>query len=383
MVILFWMMLLVIIYTYAGYPLLVLILKSLSRRPVSTCPVLPSVSVVIAVHNGESTIGNRLKNLLEQHYPAEQLEIIIVSDGSTDRTVACAQEHVSDRVSVYALDENVGKALALNHGVSVAKGEIIVFTDARQEFRVNAVQMLVANFADATVGCVSGELHFLEDPSSKIEAEMGAYWKYEKGIRRSESASGSVIGATGCIYAIRRELYQPLPAGTILDDVLTPMNIARSGKRVLFEGQAVAYDIISKDATQEWRRKVRTLAGNWQLFSLAPWILLPWANPLWWRYMSHKVFRLLVPFCMAILLAVSLLLAPRFFQFFTLLQLAFYGVALSGFLLPVTRSSRLVNLSYFFMVMNLAAVAGFWKWLSGGCATAWQPAYSGKEAARG
>lgn len=383
MVILFWVIFLMILYTYVGYPLLVATLLRFKFQAVNKQPVFPSVSVVIAVHNGESTIACRLQNLLAQQYPTEQLEIIVVSDGSADRTVACAETVASERVSVYTLEDNVGKAVALNYAVSMAQGEIIIFTDARQEFRADVIQNLVANFADETVGCVSGELHFLKDPESKIEAEMGAYWKYEKFIRRSESESGSVVGATGCIYAIRRELYQPLPAGTILDDVLTPMNIARTGKRVLFEAQAVAYDIISKNAAQEWRRKVRTLAGNWQLLSLASWIIFPWQNPLWWRYLSHKLLRLLVPFGMAILIVVSLLLPGSFYRFFTLLQLGFYAIALSGWLLPATRSLRLVNLSYFFMVMNVAAVAGFWKWATGGCATAWQPAYSGKEAARG
>lgn len=380
---LFWMMLFLIIYTYFGYPILTAVLQKTSSRSIDKHNIFPSVSVVIAVHNGENTIEHRIQNLLIQEYPLEQLEVIVVSDGSSDSTVAIVEALKSERVAVYALEENKGKAVALNHGILKASGEIIVFADARQEFKPDAIKNLVASFADDTVGCVSGELHFLEDPSSKIEAEMGAYWKYEKFIRRSESASGSVIGATGCIYAIRRELYQPLPAGTILDDVLTPMNIARRGKRVLFEGQAIAYDIISKDATQEWRRKVRTLAGNWQLFSLAPWILFPWENPLWWRYVSHKLLRLLVPFGMVIVLFVSPLLSGSYYQMFFLMQLAFYGTALSGFLMPSTRSLRLVNLTYFFMVMNLAAVAGFWKWITGGCANAWQSAYSGKEALRG
>jgi len=212
---------------------------------------------------------------------------------------------------------------------------------------------------------------------------MGAYWKYEKFIRRSESATGSVVGATGCIYAIRRELYQPLPAGTILDDVLTPLNIVRKGKRVLFESQSVAYDVISKDAHQEWRRKVRTLAGNWQLLSLAPWIILPWKNSLWLRYVSHKLLRLLIPFEMIFVLFISLKNPGSFFQIFTVVQLIFYGMALSGLLFPASRSIRLVNLSYFFMIMNAAVLAGFWKWITGGCASAWQPAYFGKEITRG
>jgi cellulose synthase/poly-beta-1,6-N-acetylglucosamine synthase-like glycosyltransferase len=382
-VVLFWITLSLIVYTYFGYPLLISLLQRFKKKSILRHPIHPFVSVVIAVHNGESSIKLRLKNLLDQDYPKDKLEIIVVSDGSIDRTVELAEECISECISVYSLDKNHGKAVALNYGVAKATGELIVFTDARQEFESNVITKLVANFADESVGCVSGELHFLEDPDSNIEVEMGAYWKYEKFIRRSESASGFVIGATGCIYAIRFELYQPLPAGTILDDVLTPMNIARSGKKVLFEAEAVAYDIISKNTDQEWTRKVRTLAGNWQLFNLAPWILLPWSNPLWFRYVSHKLLRLLVPFGMVMLLVDSLLLPGTFFRIFTLLQLVFYGLALAGLLLSSTRSNRMVKLIYFFMVMNAAAVAGFWKWATGGCATAWQAAYSGKETSRG
>lgn len=379
----FWSSFLLILYTYVGYPLLLWLLAKVASKGVAKGVILPTVTVVIAAHDEELNIAKRLQNLLQQDYPRDLLEIVVSSDGSTDGTVNLAAEFADHGVIVTELPASYGKAVALNHGLTMAKGEIIVFTDARQEFQSNAIKTLVANFADESVGCVSGELHFLEDPASKIEAEMGAYWCYEKFIRRSESACGSVVGATGCIYAIRRELYQSLPPGTILDDVLTPMNIALKGKRVLFEAQAVDHDLISKNAAQEWRRKVRTLAGNWQMLSLAPWIMLPWKNPLWWRYVSHKLLRLLVPFVMVILFAVSTLLPGSFFQMFALMQLVFYGIALAGFLLPATRSNRLVNLSYFFMVMNAAVLAGFWKWLTGGCATAWQPAYSGKETARG
>lgn len=375
MVLLFWFALLLIVYTYIGYPIIIWILQRIKPLTIDKSSYYHHVSVVIAAHNEESSIKLRLSNLLAQDYPHEHLEIIVVSDGSSDRTIANAEVFASERLFVHALENNVGKAMALNHGVKLAKGELIVFTDARQEFQPDAINKLVANFGDETVGCVSGELHFFENSASKIEAEMGAYWRYEKFIRRSESACGSVVGATGCIYAIRRELYQSLPPGTILDDVLTPMNIARKGKRVLFETQAVAHDIISQNAAQEWRRKVRTLAGNWQLFSLAPWILLPWENQLWWRFVSHKLLRLLVPFAMAILFISSLLLPGNFFLLLSLMQLVFYGIAFAGFLLPATRSIRVVNLSYFFIVMNVAVVAGFWKWLTGGCATTWKPAY--------
>ncbi len=383
MAVLFWISLLLILYTYLGYMLVVALRRRMMPNKIHKAVIAPFVSVVIAAYNEEQTISQRLKNLLLHDYPKDRLEIIVVSDGSTDNTVKEVAAFIDQGVQVADLVGNQGKAIALNHGVAMARGEIIIFADSRQKYLPDAISKLVSNFADPSTGCVSGELHFQKDPDSKIEAEMGAYWRYEKFIRRSESGSGSVIGATGCIYAIRRDLYQPLPAGTILDDVLTPMNIARKGKRVLFEEKAVAYDIISKNATQEWRRKVRTLAGNWQMLSLAPWIVLPWENPLWLRYLSHKLMRLLVPFGLVILLVASLLLPGSFSRPFAFLQLVFYAMALTGFLLPASRSIRLVNLSYFFVVMNAAAVVGFWKWVTGGCATAWQSASCEKEMPRG
>jgi len=374
---------LLVLYTYIGYPLWLALLRIIRPRPIKKNSHDFTVSVVIAVCNEEKNIIGRLQNIISQVYPPDKLEIIVVSDGSSDLTVETLHQMGINNLQIVDLQVNQGKAVALNEGVARAQGEIIVFTDARQSFAPDVIRQLSANFADSTVGCVSGELVFLQDAASSIQAEMGAYWRYEKWIRKAESTTGSVVGATGAIYAIRRELYRPLPAGTILDDVLTPMNIARMGKRVLFEAQAVAHDIISQNAAQEWRRKVRTLAGNWQLLSLVPWITFPWGNPLWWRFVSHKLLRVLVPFGMVILFAVSWLLPGSFFRVFALMQLAFYGIALSGALLPATRSIRLVNISYFFMVMNAAAVAGFWKWAIGGCATAWQPTYPGKEGARG
>lgn len=326
--------------------------------------------------NEERNIKKRLENLLSQDYPPEHMEIIVVSDGSTDRTEEIVESFRGDAIKLFSLGIRKGKAAALNRGVKEAKGEIIVFTDARQLFEPDAISHLVANFADSGVGCASGELIFLKNDESGIQAEIGAYWRYEKWIRKNESSSGSVVGATGAIYAIRKDLYRYLPVGTLLDDVLTPMSIVMQGYRCVFDGAAVAYDIVSKDVAQEWKRKVRTLAGNWQLLTLYPSLLLPWQNPCWWRFLSHKIFRLLVPFLLLAMVVFSALAEGPLYSVFTCLQLALYGIAGIGMLVPTARKIRIVNLSYFFLVMNLAAVAGFWSWVTGGCRTAWQPAYA-------
>jgi len=250
-------------------------------------------------------------------------------------------------------------------------GDIIVFADARQQFNKNTVSQLVANFSDPTIGGVSGELVFLQEGDSEIKAQMGAYWKYEKTIRKSESASGSVVGATGAVYAIRKHLYQQLPPVTILDDVLTPMNIIMQGYRVIFDGEAVAYDTISKDVGHEWKRKVRTLAGNWQLISLRAELLNPRQNTLLFRFCFHKLARLVVPFFLLLLLLTSALQQGVFFGLVTSAQFLVYLTAVSAYFFPKIQGNGLVKTIYFFCTLNLAAIAGFFVWITGRSATIW------------
>ncbi len=363
-------------YAYGGYPVYLVLRSRFSPVSNISGEVTPFVSVVIAACNEERTILKRLENLLAQDYPADRYEIIVVSDGSADGTNEIVASHAEHGVLLIPLAKRVGKAAALNQGIIRAGGDIIVFADARQTFATDTLRRLAANFADPSAGCVSGELVLLDNADSGIRAEMGAYWQYEKAIRKFESASGSVVGATGAIYAIRKDLYRPLPGGTILDDVLTPMNIALQGYRVLFDGTAVAYDVVSKDIDQEWTRKVRTLAGNWQILSLAPFLAIPWRCPLWWRFLSHKIFRLLVPFVLPCLLITNMALEGPVYRAALFAQLAFYAGALAGLAIPDLRRLRPINIACFFLVMNLAALAGFWRWITGRCATSWQPAYT-------
>lgn len=302
---LFWFSLIFILYTYAGYPALLFVWSRLFPKPVLKAYMKPEplVSVVIAARNEEKNIRPRIENLVRQDYPAEKLEIIVVSDGSNDATVQIVRHLIEELerspgrppLKLIEVAENKGKPYALNLGVAEARGEIIVFADSRQIFDGSAVSALVSNFSDTAVGGVSGELFLIDDARDGAPVEMGVYWTYEKWIRKAESRSGSVVGATGAIYAIRRGLYQSLPEDTLLDDVLTPLNIIMQGHRVVYEGRAKAYDHVSGNVQQEWRRKVRTLAGNWQLLKLRPPLSSFRENPIFWRFMSHKILRLVVP----------------------------------------------------------------------------------------
>jgi len=365
-----------IIYTYAGYPLILIIHEIFVHKGTLKSYGEPKISVVIAVHNEESKILRRIDNLFAQKYPRDKFDIIVVSDGSTDQTVPILNQAGYSNLNVIEISQNVGKALALNYGVERATAEIIVFADARQTFAPDVLRELVANFSDPLVGCVSGELILLQNAESQIQAEMGGYWKYEKLIRKAESVTGSVIGATGAIYAIRKALYLPLPAGTLLDDVIIPMNIVMAGYRTVFDGAAVAYDVTSKDFSQEWKRKVRTLAGNWQLLSIAPKLINPWMNPYWWRFLSHKLFRVIVPFVLFALFIAGALAEAKIYFIITIAETTFYLLMLLTLFFPALRTNKLINLGYFFMVMNAAAVAGFWRWITGQSSASWKRAYA-------
>ncbi len=317
----------------------------------------------------ELNVRARIENLLRCDYPPSLLDVIIVSDGSTDSTAEIARGFACDRVRAFAYEEWKGKAAALNVGVEMATGEIILFADSRQSFEPGAIRELVANFADPEVGAVSGELLLDGGASSSVNEGVGVYWKYEKWIRKSESRAGSVIGATGAIYAIRRELWQPLPESTILDDVYTPMRIALGGHRVVFEENARAHDLIAESAGHEFTRKVRTLTGNYQLCQLMPRLLIP-TRMLLLQFYSHKLMRLAAPIFLLLLFASNLVTglassSPALFYRATLIaQLMFYTAVLAGGYLPKrNRRMRLLNFAYVFSMMNAAALVGLFHFL--------------------
>jgi poly-beta-1,6-N-acetyl-D-glucosamine synthase len=362
MAVLFWASLILILYAYAGYPLLLRLLAAIRVRPVRKAAITPAVSVVMAVHNEEASLPAKLENLRALEYPRELLEIVVASDGSTDGTARILE--AEQRVTAVILPEARGKAVALNAAVAAAHGEILVFFDARQTVDAAAVRELCSCFADPEVGAASGEL-LLEDTDGRPAGDaLGLYWRIEKAVRRLESATGSVVGVTGAIYAIRRELWVDLPQGTILDDVLVPMNVARTGRRVIFEPAAIARDRIFQKPGKEFARKVRTLTGNYQLVQLAPWLLTP-ADPLLFRLVSHKLLRLMVPLLLVTLLVTSVLAGGRFYHLIFAAQLIFYGLAALGWLSPSARRLRAVAVAETFTMLNLAAGLAFYNFAAG------------------
>jgi poly-beta-1,6-N-acetyl-D-glucosamine synthase len=351
-----------IAYTYFGYALW-LWCRTLWRKPqlVQDSSSM-RVSIVIAARNEAANLPAKIQNLRQMDYPRENMEIIIVSDGSTDDTREILMQHAPEICPVI-LDRSNGKANALNEGVKRASGDLIVFLDARQQVDPAAVAHLAACFADPSVGAVSGELLLDSADASNGEDGLGIYWRLEKAVRKLESATGSVIGVTGAIYAIRRDCYRDLPTGTLLDDVLIPMQVARLGKRVLFQPLAIARDRLFAARGKEFSRKVRTLTGNYQLLRLAPWLISP-SNPLLFRFISHKLMRLVVPLLLIVLLVSSGLAHGVFYRTVFWLQVLFYGAAALGHFVPSSARYRPVAVANTFVMLNAAAAVAFYNFIA-------------------
>lgn len=379
MMTLFWFSVLAVFYTYAGYPLLLLLAAKFKRRPVKKGSYEPRVSIVLSAFNEEKFIGDKIRNLLELDYPVEKIEILIGSDGGTDRTDEIVAEFHDPRIRFFRFVSNQGKPHVLNGLVSEARGAVLVFTDSRQRFEPQAVRKLVENFADPEVGCVSGELYFEQVRGQGVAVGMDAYWKYEKFLRKKEAETGSMLGATGAIYAARTNLVPVLPLNILVDDMYIPLAIVAKGYRAVFESEARAYDLASSKGAQEFKRKVRTLSGNFQIFASLAQLLVPGKSPVAWQFWSHKVLRLMVPYflVLAFLSNVFLLHLPFYFAVMAV-QVLFYSLAAyEAVRLRSNAQGRSVgSLPYMFCLLNISAAAGLFRYLQGQPKAAWDKAYS-------
>lgn len=378
----FWVACGVLAYTLVGYPVVMGVWARRRPRRPSCSDDTPSVTIVLVVHDEAERITARLENLLALDYPADRVSILVCSDGSSDATVCLARACTDPRVSVLAFERWRGKPAVLDDALAGVTAEIVIFADVRQRFDPAAARALVAPFGDPQVGAVSGELHLATSPNAPAVASgVGAYWRYEKAIRHAESLVDSSVGATGAIYAIRRSLFTPIPAATILDDVLIPMTIVRAGYRTVFEPRARAYDDAASTAREEFARKARTIAGTFELFARERWLLNPRRNRLWLQTVSHKLLRLLGPLALAAALAASAVLVGRpFYRMALAVQLLLYGVALSEHLRraravkPGRAAKMLFGVPYAFCVLQAATLSGFVRFVTGRQAATWAKA---------
>ena len=367
----FWICAVCVAYAYIGYAvLLALVARFFKRKPARASTHVASVSFVVAAHNEESTLGRRLDELTTLIKGSGLTgEVIVVSDGSTDGTVTVARSHPGGLVRVLELPAKSGKAAALSAGCAVAEHDLLVFADVRQRWDPAALKMLVENFADPSVGAVSGEL--VVESTSGVLAGVGLYWRFEKWLRKKESQIHSTVGVTGAICAVRRELFRAIPEGTLLDDVYWPLRVAMQGFRVVHDKRAIAYDRLPDRARDEFRRKVRTLSGNFQLLTRLPGALLPWRNPVWLQFISHKLLRLVVPWALLGMLVLSALLPEPGYRIAFVAQLAAYAFGLIGLCSTASVRGRLLAAAGSFLVLNAAAWLAFWVWASGRANRTW------------
>ena len=362
----FWIAATWIGYSYLGYPVWLWLRSRWSPRPVRRSQEKPAVSAVMVVRNEEAIVARKLENLLALDYPEARLEVVVVSDGSSDGTGAILERFAgSGRVRMLVKPASQGKAAGLNDALRLASGDVLLFTDARQQIEPAALRRLIENFGDPEVGAASGELMLGDPATGETGKGMGLYWRIEKKIRDLESASGSVVGATGAIYCARRRLCVPLPEGTILDDVLLPMQVVRQGARVIFDPRARAWDSPDLGGSREFARKVRTLDGNYQLLQLAPWLLSS-KNPIRFEFISHKLSRLAVPFALLLLLVASLFLPQPLYRAVLIAQLVLYGLSLATIAgVKIGPLARIADPARTFVVLNCAALVAFLNFVTG------------------
>ena len=377
--ILFWLCAAIVAYTCAGYPLLLALVCLFKKDVRALAPFRGSISIVLAARNEEGNLERRLTELGGMLKAGQVVaEILVVSDGSTDGTAALALSHAkSGLVRVLELPIPEGKAAALTAGCESCTSDVLVFADARQRWAPDALTRLLENFAEPRIGAVSGDLHLETEPG--VMAGVGLYWRFEKWLRQKESKIDSQVGVTGAISAVRRPLFRPIPAGTLLDDVYWPLQVAMQGHRVVHDPRAIAYDRLPEDPRAEFQRKVRTLTGNFQMLTLLPAALLPWRNALWLQFFSHKLLRLTVPWALIGLLVASFCLDGWAYQAFFWAQVGCYAIAVAGFNKTLGKLP-LAGAAASFLGLNIAAFLAFWVWISGRAGRSWRKvSYQKKE----
>lgn len=359
-------------YVYAGYPLLLAVLRRFLRRPILNGEIEPSVSLFIAANDEASVIEAKLRNSLELEYPSSRLSIVVASDGSVDGTNEIVRGFESRGVRLIESDTRRGKMAAINEGMRSVSSDVVVFSDANTFLDAGAVKALVRNFADETVGAVSGDVVLVGDRAALGKSE-DLYYRYERWLQQAESDLGSMLGVDGALYAIRRSLFEPPPADTILDDMAIPMAVVRAGRRVVFEPRAVAYEQGSESATEEFARKARVVAGAVQ-FLLRRDSSVPSSRfQVLAALISHKTLRWLSPLFAALTFCASLLLAADspVFTLAALLQVVFLAGGLLG-CVPALRRVSPFGLAHYFWLVQAAAAVGFVRGMLGRQSVAWR-----------
>jgi len=361
---LFWLAALAVAWTYLGYPLFIRQLARWRPRPHKQAPIQPTITLIVPGLNEEAVIAEKIENLLALDYPTALREIIVIADGSTDRTVAIAQAYAEQGIKLLFQPERRGKIAAMNRAAPEAQGEILIFSDANTFMEPGSVRTLVRNFADPQVACVSGEKRIR--PAAQVQAQgESAYWRYESALKQADSLVSTAIGALGEFFAIRRTLYRPLEEDSIIEDFVLSMRLVMEGWRVVYEPGAVTWEDATPSLRGEWTRRARNAAGGFQAIGRLRGLLSPRYGLIAFQYVSHKVLRWLAPLFMLTALGTAAALSSwPFYRLCFWLQLGFYTFAgLGGLLEAIGVRSKWLRLPFYFCFTNASALGGLIRYL--------------------
>jgi cellulose synthase/poly-beta-1,6-N-acetylglucosamine synthase-like glycosyltransferase len=374
--IIFWSAALGVVYVYVGYPALLALIATLTpRRRLSDSPSTPSLSVLIAACNEEANIEEKLKQTVQLDYPADRLEILVLSDGSQDRTDEIVRGFPDPRVRLVRVAERRGKTNAQNLGVKDATGEVLIFSDATTVYHPQALRYLASNYEDPGVGAASGRYQYFDaKQSSPTGLGTIAFWNYENTIKVWQSRINTLTGCCGCIYSVRRSAYTEL-APDIISDLVQPLWVIQKGYRVVLEDRALAYEETTESTAEEFAMRVRVVTRGMRGVLSVPQLLKPWKYPwISFQLFSHKVLRWMVPLLLlVVLISSAVLIKQPYFRLFLALQLSFYGLALLQLLIPMHRWWKPLGVPLYFCTLNAAAALGIIELLRGKKYVVWQP----------
>jgi cellulose synthase/poly-beta-1,6-N-acetylglucosamine synthase-like glycosyltransferase len=370
---------------YIGYPMLIFVLSRLFAFPVRQAEITPSVSFVIAAYNEEKDLAQKIENTLALDYPREKLEIIIASDCSTDRTDEIALGYTGLGVYLHRQPERAGKTVAQNRAVQISAGEILVFSDATTMYGTDALRRIVRNFADPAVGCVAGQLIYVDRTSTAVGRGCRSYWGYEKFLKSCESQLRSLIGVSGCLYAVRRSCHAKL-ASDMIDDFVIATEIHLQGLRTIYEPDAVSTEDTNNRARDEFRMRVRVMEQTMSALDRYRQVLNPFKHGMFAIQMiCHKLLRYTLPvwLLMALITSALLMRGSDFFTLVFLLQAVFYALSFAGYLGERFKlSHRLLSLPYYFVLVNVASLVAFLKYVRGEAHVVWDPVRTGADPLR-
>lgn len=372
----FFLSLAILFYTYAGYPLFVYLVSILFSQKVNSSEIFPTVTILITAYNEEKAITQKLENTLEIDYPKEKLEILVASDGSTDKTDEIVKKFAEKGVKLFRQEGRVGKTITQNNAVEQAAGEIILFSDATTNYQKSVLREMLPNFADEKVGCVAGKLIYVDDSKSNVGKGAQSYWNYETFLKQSESNACSLIGASGCLYAVRKSAYQPMYAEACSDFLICTI-VYKQGLRSVYEPKAICFEETNQRTDKEMKMRIRVISQTFTDLWRNRQMMNPFRSGFYAiQLFSHKVLRYAVPIFLISALISSGYLATTswFFETLFLLQTVFYLIAATGWLIEkMVGKIGVFAIPHYFVLANLASILGFYKFLRGERYASWEP----------